>query len=59
MSEQRFDELVEESVGGPVTTGIMFGAKGLRTGKKFFTVWWVGQPLVKLPPGPDRGDRGG
>ena len=49
LARQRFDELVEDSVGGPVTTGVMFGAQGLRTGKKFFAAWWTGQLLVKLP----------
>jgi len=49
VSRQRFDELVEDSVGGPVTTGVMFGARGLRTGTRFFAVWWGDRLLVKLP----------
>ena len=27
----------------------MFGSKGLRTGKKFFAIWWHEQLVVKLP----------
>jgi TfoX/Sxy family transcriptional regulator of competence genes len=50
MSQQRWDELVEDSVGGDVTAGTMFGSKGLRTGKKFFAIWWHEQLVLKLPP---------
>jgi TfoX/Sxy family transcriptional regulator of competence genes len=49
MADERWLELVERSVGGPVTAGTMFGSKGLRTGKKFFAVWWHEQLVVKLP----------
>jgi TfoX/Sxy family transcriptional regulator of competence genes len=49
MSDERWDELVEEAVGGAVTRGTMFGSKGLRTDKKFFAVWWNDQLVVKLP----------
>src|SRR5690348_1025975 len=50
MSQQRWDELVEDSVGGDVTLGTMFGSKGLRSGKKFFAIWWHEQLVLKLPP---------
>jgi TfoX/Sxy family transcriptional regulator of competence genes len=50
MSQQRWEELVEDSVGGDVTAGTMFGSKGLRTGKKFFAIWWHEQLVLKLPP---------
>ena len=46
----RWQELVEQSEGGQVTQGTMFGSKGLRTGKKFFAVWWHEQLVTKLPP---------
>jgi hypothetical protein len=45
-----WDELVEASVGGPVTAGSMFGSRGLRTGTKFFAIWWHDQLVLKLPP---------
>jgi TfoX/Sxy family transcriptional regulator of competence genes len=45
-----WDELVEGAVGGEVTAGSMFGSRGLRTGKKFFAVWWHDQLVLKLPP---------
>jgi TfoX N-terminal domain len=50
MTDERWDELVEGAVGGSVTSGTMFGSKGLRTGKKFFAIWWHDQVVVKLPP---------
>ena len=50
MTGERWQELVEGSQGGPVTLGTMFGSKGLRTGTKFFAVWWHEQLVVKLPP---------
>jgi TfoX/Sxy family transcriptional regulator of competence genes len=50
MTDTRWQELVESAEGGPVTEGTMFGSKGLRTGKKFFAVWWQEQLVVKLPP---------
>lgn len=49
MSEDRWTELVETSVGGSVTVGTMFGCKGLRTGKKYFAIWWEGRLVLKLP----------
>ena len=49
MSEERWEELVAAAVGGPVTRGSMFGSQGLRTGKKFFAIWWNDQLVVKLP----------
>ena len=47
-----WDELVERSVGGPVSRGSMFGSQGLRTGTKFFALWWQEQLVLK--PSPDR-----
>lgn len=47
-----WEQLVERSVGGPVSRGAMFGSKGLRTGTKFFAIWWHDQLVVK--PSPDR-----
>ena len=35
-----WEQLVERSVGGPVSRGSMFGSQGLRTGTKFFAIWW-------------------
>jgi hypothetical protein len=49
MTDERWDDLVEGAVGGSVTPGTMFGSRGLRTGKKFFAVWWHEQLVVKLP----------
>jgi TfoX/Sxy family transcriptional regulator of competence genes len=48
--DERWQELVERSEGGDVTRGKMFGSQGLRTGKKFFAIWWHDQLVVKLPP---------
>lgn len=45
-----WDALAEGAVGGPVTRGSMFGSPGLRTGTKFFAVWWHEQLVLKLPP---------
>src|SRR3954454_18460447 len=50
MTQSRWQELVEGAEGGHVTQGTMFGSKGLRTGTKFFAVWWHEQLVVKLPP---------
>ncbi len=47
-----WEELVERSVGGPVSRGSMFGSQGLRTGAKFFALWWQERLVVK--PSPDR-----
>ena len=52
MAEDRWEQLVERSVGGPVSRGSMFGSQGLRTGRKFFALWWHEQLVVK--PSPDR-----
>lgn len=41
--------LVERTRGGDVTPGKMFGSEGLRTGRKFFAIWWHEQLVVKLP----------
>jgi hypothetical protein len=49
MSDKRWQNLVEGSRGGPVTPGKMFGSEGLRTGAKFFAIWWHEQLVVKLP----------
>jgi TfoX/Sxy family transcriptional regulator of competence genes len=49
MSEERWQDLVERTRGGDVTPGKMFGSEGLRTGRKFFAIWWHGQLVVKLP----------
>ena len=45
-----WDELVEQAEGGPVRRGSMFGSRGLRTGTRFFAVWWHEQLVLKLPP---------
>jgi TfoX/Sxy family transcriptional regulator of competence genes len=50
MADDRWQELVAGAVGGPVTEGTMFGSKGLRTGTKYFVMWWHEQLVVKLPP---------
>jgi TfoX/Sxy family transcriptional regulator of competence genes len=44
-----WEDLVERTRGGDVTPGKMFGSEGLRTGKKFFAIWWHEQLVVKLP----------
>jgi len=50
VAEDRWQALVAEAEGGPVSRGSMFGSQGLRTGKKFFAIWWHEQLVVKLPP---------
>jgi TfoX/Sxy family transcriptional regulator of competence genes len=50
MADDRWQDLVEQSVRGDVTQGTMFGSKGLRTGRKYFAVWWHEQLVAKLPP---------
>ena len=49
MTDTRWQELVATAEGGTVTEGTMFGSKGLRTGRKFFAIWWHEQLVVKLP----------
>jgi TfoX/Sxy family transcriptional regulator of competence genes len=50
MADERWQELVAAAEGGNVTRGTMFGSQGLRTGKKYFAIWWHEQLVVKLPP---------
>jgi hypothetical protein len=50
MSDARWAELAQACVGGSVTEGTMFGSRGLRTGRKFFALWWHGSLVTKLPP---------
>src|SRR3982750_2892153 len=50
MTDARWHDLVETAEGGAVTQGTMFGSKGLRTGTKFFAIWWHEQLVVKPPP---------
>jgi hypothetical protein len=45
-----WEQLVERSVGGAVSRGSMFGSQGLRTGTKFFAIWWEERLVVKPPP---------
>jgi hypothetical protein len=45
-----WDELVAGAEGGDVSRGSMFGSQGLRTGKKFFAIWWHDSLVLKLPP---------
>jgi len=49
MPEEAWEDLVERTRGGDVTPGKMFGCEGLRTGRKFFAIWWHDQLVVKLP----------
>ena len=51
MTDERWDDLVDRFVGGPVGLASMFGSRCLRTGRKVFAIWWHGEHLVtKLPP---------
>jgi TfoX/Sxy family transcriptional regulator of competence genes len=50
MTDERWESLVADAEGGEVSRGSMFGSQGLRTGKKFFAIWWNDQLVVKLPP---------
>ena|SRR3712207_618238 len=50
MPEDAWGDLVERTTDGDVTPGSMFGCRGLRTGRKFFAIWWDEQLVVKLPP---------
>jgi TfoX/Sxy family transcriptional regulator of competence genes len=45
-----WEELVAGAEGGPVSRGSMFGSQGLRTGTKFFAIWWHEQLVLKLSP---------
>ncbi|RBY89925.1 hypothetical protein [Blastococcus sp. TF02A-26] len=49
MADDAWDDLVERTVDGDVTAGSMFGCRGLRTGRRFFAIWWHEQLVVKLP----------
>src|SRR5829696_4246678 len=51
MANERWEDLAGGAVGGPVTRGTMFGSQGLRTGTKYFAIWWHEQLVVKLPAG--------
>jgi TfoX/Sxy family transcriptional regulator of competence genes len=44
-----WEELVAGAEGGPVSRGSMFGSQGLRTGRKFFAIWWNDKLVLKLP----------
>lgn len=48
--DSRWDELVADVAGGEVTTGSMFGSKGLRTGRRYFALYWHDKLVLKLPP---------
>ena len=48
--DDRWRQLVADAEGGDVTPGKMFGSAGLRTGTKFFAVWWHDRLVAKLPP---------
>jgi hypothetical protein len=49
MVSDPWEDLVRRNEGGAVTRGKMFGCEGLRTGRKFFTIRWHEQLVVKLP----------
>jgi hypothetical protein len=49
MPEDWWEDLVERSCDGGVTSGSMFGCQGLRTGRRFFAIRWHEQLVVKLP----------
>jgi TfoX/Sxy family transcriptional regulator of competence genes len=44
-----WEELVAGAEGGSVSRGSMFGSQGLRTGAKFFAIWWHERLVLKLP----------
>ena len=50
MPDDAWEDLVERSTDGDVTAGSMFGCRGLRTGRRFFAIWWHERLVVKLPP---------
>lgn len=49
MPHDSWEDLVERTCDGDVTSGSMFGCQGLRTGRSFFAIWWTEQLVVKLP----------
>jgi TfoX/Sxy family transcriptional regulator of competence genes len=49
MTAQRWEDLAGRAEGGTVSRGAMFGSRGLRTGRKFFALWWHEQLVLKLP----------
>ncbi|WP_346620086.1 TfoX/Sxy family protein [Blastococcus montanus] len=49
MREDDWADLVERFTDGEVTRGHMFGCPGLRTGRRFFTIRWEEQLVLKLP----------
>ena len=49
MPDDVWEDLVERTADGDVTPGSMFGCRGLRTGRKFFAIWWHDRLVVKLP----------
>src|SRR4051794_41949627 len=49
--------LVARMEGGPVSVGSMFGSRGLRTGSKFFAIWWHDRLVLKLPADRREGPR--
>ena len=60
MTDESWADLVDRFVDGDVTPGHMFGCAGLRTGRRFFTIRWHGQLVLKLPPArPGAAGRGG
>jgi len=50
VTDESWADLVDRFVDGDVTTGQMFGCAGLRTGRRFFTIRWHEQLVLKLPP---------
>ena len=44
-----WEELVAGAEGGEVSRGSMFGSAGLRTGRRFFAIWWHERLVLKLP----------
>jgi hypothetical protein len=49
MAEDRWQQLVADTEGNDVSRGKMFGSEGLRTGTKFFAIWWHERLVLKLP----------
>ena len=52
MADDRWQQLVADAEGGDVTARDDVRLGGLRTGTKFFAIWWHEQLVVKLPAGP-------